>query len=123
MEVINLPPMALEVLGDGNLSIYENEPNGTIVGVFQGMDPNPGYTLRYSFAGIDESYQSFDYNSTEDNASQLDAQEYLHLDPTGTLTTLRSLDYEVDPVEIPILIRVTDQFGACLLYTSDAADE
>ena len=50
--------MALEVLGDGNLSIYENEPNGTIVGVFQGMDPNPGYTLRYSFAGIDESYQS-----------------------------------------------------------------
>ena len=41
VEVINLPPMALEVLDDGNLSIYENEPNGTIVGVFQGMDPNP----------------------------------------------------------------------------------
>ncbi|MAE53702.1 MAG: hypothetical protein CMI20_06290 [Opitutae bacterium] len=112
VEVINLPPMALEVLGDGNLSIYENELNGTIVGVFQGMDPNPGYTLSYSFAGIDGSYQSFEYNSTDDNASQLDALEYLHLDPTGTLTTLRSLDYEVDPVEIPILIRVTDQFGA-----------
>ena len=49
VEVINLSPTVLDVMGDGNLSIYENEPNGTIVGVFQGMDPNPGYTLTYSF--------------------------------------------------------------------------
>ena len=112
VEVINLSPTVLDVMGDGNLSIYENEPNGTIVGVFQGMDPNPGYTLTYSFVGIEETYQSLDHNSTEDNASQLNTPEYLHLDPQGTLTTLRPLDYEVDPVEVPILVRVTDQYGA-----------
>ena len=81
VEVINLPPTVLDVMGDGNLSIYENEPNGTIVGVFQGMDPNPGYTLTYSFVGIEETYQSLDHNSTEDNASQLNKPEYLHFDP------------------------------------------
>ena len=112
VEVINLSPTALDVMGGGNLSIYENEPNGTIVGVFQGMDPNPGYALTYSFVGIEEIYQSLEDNSTEDNASQLNTPEYLHLDPQGTLTTLRPLDYEVDPVEVPILVRVTDQYGA-----------
>ena len=112
VEVINLSPTALDVMGGGNLSIYENEPNGTIVGVFQGMDPNPGYALTYSFVGIEEIYQSLEDNSTEDNASQLNIPEYLHLDPQGTLTTLRPLDYEVDPVEVPILVRVTDQYGA-----------
>ena len=36
VEVINLAPEDLLVLDDRNLSILENEPNGTLVGVFQG---------------------------------------------------------------------------------------
>ena len=36
VEVINLAPEDLSVLDDRNLSILENEPNGTLVGVFKG---------------------------------------------------------------------------------------
>ena len=101
VEVINLAPDGLSVLGDSNLTVFENEANGTEVAKFWGADPNPDRMLSYSMVHV------VDQNSTD-----LLPAEIFQLDENGTLLTLRSLDYEVDPKEIFILVRVTDQHDA-----------
>ncbi len=112
IEVINLPPEDLYVLNDAPLSILENEPNGTKVAVFYGSDQNPDSILSYRLMDFSDLNHSFDPNMTENNISELQALNIFRLDENGALFTLRPLDYEIDPTEIPILVRVTDQHGA-----------
>ena len=112
VEVINLPPDDLYVVNDAPLSVVENEPNGTKVAVFYGSDQNPDSILSYRLMDFSDLNHSFDPNMTENNISELQALDIFRLDENGTLFTLRPLDYEIDPTEIPILVRVTDQHGA-----------
>ena len=99
--MINLAPEDLLVLDDRNLSILENEPNGTLVGVFQGIDPNPDHILTYSLFSMEESYHSWEHNDTEDNVSLSIPSVPFQLDPNGTLTSLHPLDYEIDHGKSP----------------------
>jgi adenosyl cobinamide kinase/adenosyl cobinamide phosphate guanylyltransferase len=114
VEVVNLSPVDLFILDDRNLSIQENEPNGTVVGVFQGVDPNPDCVLTYSLIRMGEPNNYLDYNVTHSDTPLVSLPEYFHLDQNGTLTSKTSLDYESDPHEIPLLVRVTDQHDAFL---------
>jgi len=101
VEVINLAPVGLSVLDDISLTVFENEANGTKVARFVGVDPNPDRILSYSMVHV------VDQNSTD-----LQPAEIFQLEENGTLLTLRPLDYEIDPQEIFILVRVTDQHDA-----------
>jgi enamine deaminase RidA (YjgF/YER057c/UK114 family) len=101
VEVINLAPDGLSVLDDISLTVFENEANGTEVARFVGVDPNPDRILSYSMVHV------VDQNSTD-----LQPAEIFQLEENGTLLTLRPLDYEIDPQEIFILVRVTDQHDA-----------
>jgi len=65
------------------------------------VDPNPDRILSYSMVHV------VDQNSTD-----LQPAEIFQLEENGTLLTLRPLDYEIDPQEIFILVRVTDQHDA-----------
>ena len=82
--------------------------------MFQGIDPNPDHILTYSLVSLEESYHSWEHNDTEGNVSLSIPFVSFQIDPNGTLTSLHPLDYEIDPREIPLLVRVTDQHGAFL---------
>jgi hypothetical protein len=49
VEVINLTPHELYFLSDSNLSVLENEPSGTWIANFKGLDDNPDHHLFYEF--------------------------------------------------------------------------
>ena len=104
--VINLPPEDLYIVSDTNLSIHENEPKGTIIASLHGIDQNPDSLLSYRLIGPSDAESTVDQNKTEGNSSDL-----LYLDESGVLSSARPLDFESDPSEIPILVRVTDQHG------------
>jgi hypothetical protein len=101
VQVINLNPEGLYILNDLNLTIYENELNGSEVCTFVGKDPNPDSVLSYSMEQLE------DLNSTSSLTTP-----FFKLEENGTLYTLKSFDYEVDPQEITLLVRVTDQHNA-----------
>ncbi|MDA9118851.1 DUF5011 domain-containing protein [Opitutales bacterium] len=112
VEVINLSPNALYVQGDSNLSIFENEPNGTWVANFEGLDGNPDHVLFYELVRVSDGNQSAEQNASYGNLPEPEHFNVFHLDSNGSLTTLRPIDYEIDPLEFEIVIRVTDQHGA-----------
>ena len=111
VNVINLPPHDLYISNDANLSVWENEPDGTWIASFLGKDQNPDSILTYSLLESADSKGSFEHNFSDGNSTAVPIQEIFLLDENGSLFTRRSLDYEVDPHELPITIRVTDQHG------------
>ena len=115
IEVVNLPPVDLYVFDEVNLSIHENEPKGTKIGSFQAVDGNPDGILTFSLmdvADANSSSQGNTYSSVPDHLTDI-----FEIDSVGTLFSRRPLDYEVDPQEFKVLIRVTDQYGAFLEKT------
>ncbi|MGA1101633.1 MAG: hypothetical protein ACO3VB_07690, partial [Opitutales bacterium] len=116
VEVINLAPEDLITANESNLSILENEPNGTFIGSFEAFDRNPNSLLTFSLEDIRDANSS---NVTEQdtNTSQYPYGNVFGINSGGELISLRPLDYEVDPHHFTILIRVTDQFGAFLERT------
>jgi hypothetical protein len=112
VEVINFSPHALYVQVDSNLSVFENEPNGTWVANFEGLDGNPDHVLFYELVRVSDGNQSGEQNASYGNLSELGHLNIFHLDTNGSLTTLRPIDYEIDPLEFEIVVRVTDQHGA-----------
>ena len=112
VEVINLSPNALYVQGDSNLSVFENEPNGTWLANFEGLDGNPDHVLFYELVRVSDGNQSAEQNASYGNLPEPEHLNVFHLDTNGSLTTLRPIDYEIDPLEFEIVIRVTDQHGA-----------
>jgi hypothetical protein len=117
VEVINFAPSDLYISGDGNLTILENEPNATRIGTLVGVDQNPNSVLSFSlihvFDEMDARASHLEYNDTLENQF-LDVFE---LSREGLLSSTRSLDYEVDPQRIGVLVRVTDQYGKHLEKT------
>jgi hypothetical protein len=114
LEVINLAPVDLYVMGDANLSIYENELTGTKIGSFQAVDVNPDDILTFRLMNVmDANTSSLGniYSSTTHLA------DFFELDSNGTLLALRPLDYEVDPKKFNVSIQVSDQYGAFLVKT------
>ena len=69
VEVINLSPNALYVQGDSNLSVFENEPNGTWVANFEGFDGNPDHVLFYELVRVSDGNQSAEQNGSYGNLS------------------------------------------------------
>jgi hypothetical protein len=116
VEVINLAPEDLTTANDANLSILENEPNGTIIGSFEAFDRNPNSVLTFSLQNVTDANFS-NVTGQDTNASQYPYGNVFGIKPGGELFSLRPLDHEVDPKHFKILIRVTDQFGAFLERT------
>ena len=113
VEVINLAPEDLTAANEGNLSIFENEPNGTIIGSFEAFDRNPNSFLTFSLQNVRDANFS-NVTDQDSNVSQYPYGNVFGMKPGGELFSLQPLDYEVDPKYFKILIRVTDQFGAFL---------
>ncbi|MDC0646721.1 hypothetical protein OAP38_03125, partial [Opitutales bacterium] len=103
--LVNAPPTILTL---SSSTIHENMPGGTLVGVLSGVDPDYLDVLKYSLIleQLDEV--------VENQHKAHDYEILFHLDVNGSLTTLRSLDFEKDPVITNLLIRVEDQYGAFL---------
>ena len=87
--VPNSPPSGLSPVGA--LSMWENEPIGSTVGVFSSVDPNGSGALHYYL---------LDGNGTSGN-------QYFALDLNGTLKTSVMLDYESNASHL-IRVRVYD---------------
>jgi hypothetical protein len=115
VEVINLAPEDLITSNESNLSILENEPNGTFIGSFEASDRNPNSILTFSLEGVMDANSSQIEQDT--NTSSSHYGNVFGLSSGGELVSLRPLDYEVVPQHFKILIRVTDQFGAFLERT------
>ena len=79
VEVLNFAPDGLSVLGDLNLTVFENEANGTVVATFAGTDPNADNMLSYMLI-----------DTVEQNATDSLLLPFFQLDENGTLLTLRS---------------------------------
>jgi len=105
VHVINLAPYDLGFFSDSNLSVYENEPVGTWIADFDGLDGNPDSVLTYHLMGV------WDANLSAES-TDVTIEDVFDLDTNGSLTTVRPLDFEKDPIFFEILIRVTDQHGA-----------
>jgi hypothetical protein len=100
VNVVNSPPNGLAVINDQNLTLFENEPNGTLLGQFVGADPNSNTQFGYELISV------FDAND-----SSLLLENAFQVASNGTLRSLRSFDYEVDPRKYILDVRVNDQFG------------
>ena len=113
VHVINLAPHDLVFFSDSNLSIYENEPGGTWIADFEGLDENPGSALTYHLMGVMDANLTLsqDSNISAEN-TDVAIEDVFDLDSNGSLMTVRLLDYETDPIAFEILIRATDQHGA-----------
>ena len=114
IEVVNLPPVDLYVLDDADavLSVQENEPKGSRIGSFQAVDGNPDGILTFSLMDVADANSSSQANTYSSVPEPL--TDIFEIDSVGTLFSLRPLDYEVDPQQFKVLIRVTDQYGAFL---------
>ncbi|MDG1355128.1 MAG: DUF5011 domain-containing protein, partial [Opitutales bacterium] len=112
VEVINLSPHDLFTVSDSNLSVFENEPNGTWLANFEGLDGNPDHVLFCELVRVSDGNQSGEQNASYGNLSELGLLNVFQLDTNGSLTTLRPIDYEIDPLEFEIVVRVIDQHGA-----------
>ena len=111
VHVINLTPYDLGFFSDSNLSVYENEPVGTWIADFDGVDMNPDSMLTYHLMGVWDANLTQDANLSVES-TDVTIEDFFDLDVDGSLTTERSLDYEKDPIFFEILVRVTDQHGA-----------
>ena len=87
----NSAPVAIDLNGS---TLSENQPAGTIVGVFKATDPDANATLVFSLL--------------EGNGS------LFSLDADGTLRSLLPLDYETNSTTHPISVRVSDEHNASL---------
>jgi hypothetical protein len=113
VHVINLAPHDLVFLSDSNLSIYENEQGGRWVADFDGVDGNPDSVLTYHLMGVWDAKLSFIHEiNVSGESTDATIEDVFDLDTNGSLTTVRPLDYEKDPIFFEILIGVTDQHGA-----------
>ena len=75
------------------LTFVENEPVGTLIGQFQAYDRDEWAVLSYTFTN------SF---GDQDNA-------WFSLDENGTLRTTRRFDFETEPSEYSVGVRVSDE--------------
>jgi hypothetical protein len=100
VNVVNSPPNGLAVINDQNLTLFENEPNGTLLGQFVGADPNSNTQFVYELISVLDA-----------NDSSLLLENAFQVASNGTLNSLRSFDYEVDPQKYILSVRVIDQFG------------
>ena len=78
------------------LVIMENEPIGSIVGIFVGSDSDANSTLRYSIPDSNESNATASFTMEEN----------------GTLLSARMFDYETDPSAFNVVVRVSDEYNA-----------
>jgi hypothetical protein len=76
------------------LSFFENQPIGTVIGDFNATDPDANATLTFSISGPNAPLFSIDQN--------------------GTLFTNAIFDFETNPSDYNLLVRVTDQHNAFL---------
>ncbi|MDC0369681.1 BspA family leucine-rich repeat surface protein, partial [Opitutales bacterium] len=75
------------------LTFVENEPVGTLIGQFQAYDRDEWAVLSYTFTN------SF---GDQDNA-------WFSMDENGTLRTTRRFDFETEPSEYSVGVRVSDE--------------
>ena len=83
------------------LTLAENQPVGTVVGEFNGTDPDANSTLIYSLAS-----GNGDHNNS-----------LFSLDTNGTLTSLVMFDFESNASTYSILVGVKDEYNASLEKT------
>ncbi|MDG1172749.1 MAG: DUF5011 domain-containing protein, partial [Opitutales bacterium] len=100
VNVVNSSPNGLAVINDQNLTFFENEPNGTLLGQFVGSDPNSNTQFGYELISV------FDAND-----SSLLLENAFQVASNGTLRSLHSFDYEEDPRKYILSVQVNDQFG------------
>ena len=100
-------------------SINENRPAGSTVGTFEAIDPDENESFTYSiFTQIEDDSSSDDFSEPQTQTDKIYDQEYLFkLDKNGTLSTLRSLDYETDPTYTYLQVKVEDSHGASLVQS------
>ena len=87
-------PNHLWVTGDLNLSIAENEANGSVLGILSASDPDTNATLTIKL-------------SEDDNGS-------FSINQSGFLQTLVVFDFETSPQTVPIKVIVFDEHNASL---------
>ena len=80
------------------LTLAENQPVGTVVGEFNGTDPDANSTLVYSLAS-----GNGDHNNS-----------LFSLDTNGTLTSQVVFDFESNPSAYSLLVGVKDEYNASL---------
>ena len=114
VQVINLTPHELYFLSDSNLSVLENEPNGTWIANFKGLDDNPDHDLFYDLIRVIDANQMGDQSTQDGYSSAVGLLNIFRMEENGSLMTMRPLDYEIDPFQFEIMVRVTDQHGAYL---------
>ena len=107
VHVINLAPNDLVFLSDSNLNVYENEPVGSWIADFDGVDGNPDSVLTYHLMGVWDTNLTQDANLSVES-TDVTIDDVFVRNTNGSLTTVR-LDYETDPIAFEILIRATDQ--------------
>ena len=76
-----------------NLSVFENESNGTWVANFEGFDGNPDHVLFYELVRVSDGNQSAEQNASYGNLSALGLLNVFQLNTNGSLTTLRPIDW------------------------------
>ena len=93
-----MPPDHLWVAGNSNLSIAENEANGSVVGILSASDPDANSTLSFSLV---------DGNGSTGN-------NYFTLEANGTLRIVSSFNYEESQSVYSIRLRVSDEHNFSL---------
>ena len=107
VSVVNSAPNGIAAHNEHNITISENQPEGTLVANFTATDPNANSQLSFELSSITDA---------NDSSTQLQNDAF-RFESNGSLFTKRPLDYEIDPRQYLITIRVSDQFGAYLEKT------
>ena len=90
----NNPPSGLS--STGTLSVYENQPAGTVVGEFNATDPDAGAVLTYHLvSGVGDGNNSL-----------------FTLETNGTLRSAVTFDYESNASSYAIRVQVKDEHNA-----------
>ena len=90
----NNPPSGLS--STGTLSLYENQPAGTVVGEFNATDPDAGAVLTYHLvSGVGDGNNSL-----------------FTLETNGTLRSSVTFDYESNASSYAIRVQVKDEHNA-----------
>jgi len=112
--LVNQPPSGLVMRG-GNF--LENEPNGTLVARFVGVDDDGNDTLSYSL--VYPNQVSFEEKFSDKNQTEIKEANELpfRLSKLGRLRTLRTFDYEKDESNYSVTVRVTDEHNTSFVET------
>ena len=99
---VSEPPSAITLTSN---TIRENLPPGTVVGQLSATDPDG--------AGLVFTHQYVQFPPTEDgsNPDPTGPQNFFEVESSGTIRTIRTLDYESDPIAHNMTIWAEDPSG------------